>query len=157
MTYRNMAKTRVIMQNTVQVIQSVDSRNFVKPTKSVTNRLKNEIWQYLDVNGYLSWSAKKKKYIILGTNLPKDGLVTCPKCNVGKLMVIRSHKTKKRFMGCSNYYNGCKASSPLIQRGMLRTTKTQCEHCFWPMILFRYSRRQKWTRRCANFYCKVKN
>jgi len=36
--------------------------------------LKTELRQYLDSNGYLSYSAKKKKYIILGTNSPKNGL-----------------------------------------------------------------------------------
>jgi len=27
------------------------------------------------------------------------------------------------FIGCSNYYNGCKASSPLLQKAKLRATK----------------------------------
>jgi len=43
--------------------------------------LKTELRQYLDSNGYLSYSAKKKKYIILGTNSPKNGLANCPQCN----------------------------------------------------------------------------
>ena len=64
--------------------------------------LKTELRQYLDSNGYLSYSAKKKKYIILGTNSPKNGLAKCPQCNVGQLMMIRSPATKKRFIGCSN-------------------------------------------------------
>lgn len=133
--------------------KSITSRNLVKPSKTKTAQLKTEIRQYYDSNGYLSWSAKKKKYIILGTNSPKNGLVECPECHIGQLMVIVSNKTRKRFMGCSNYYNGCKASSPLLQKARLRATKMTCVHCKWPLIIFRYSRKQKWTRQCANFNC----
>lgn len=130
------------------------SRNSIKISKRKIAKMKNEIIQYYDKNGYLSWSEKKRKYVILGTNLPNNGLVECPECHMGKLMVIRSRKTKKRFVGCSNYYNGCKASSPLIQRGMICTTKISCNTCAWPIILFRYSRKQKWSRQCCNIKCK---
>lgn len=140
---------------TVQVVRSrVKSRHIVKATKSNIKDLKTEITQYFDSNGYLSWSAKKKKYQILGTNVPKDGLVECPECKIGQLVVIRSHKTKKRFIGCSNYHNGCKASSPLLQKAMLKVTKVSCEVCSWPVVVFRYSRKQTWTKRCSNINCK---
>lgn len=129
-------------------------RHVVKTTKSQTSILKKEILQYLDGNGYLSWSAKDRKYTILGTNSPKNGLVRCPVCGLGQLMVIRSRTTKKRFMGCSNFYGGCKASSPLLQKARLRATKTACGVCSWPIIIFRYSNKQKWTKQCSNFNCK---
>ena len=130
------------------------SRNEVKATKGKVVILKNEIKQYFDNKGYLSWSAKKRMYIILGTNSPRNGLVECPECKIGKLMVIRSIKTRKRFLGCSNYYNGCKASSPLLQKAKLRATKIPCVMCSWPIVIFRYSRKQKWTRQCSNMTCK---
>ncbi len=59
----------------------------------------------------------------------------------------------KRFIGCSNYRNGCKASSPLIQKALLRITKNKCEICSWPIYLFRYSRKQKWNEVCTNIRC----
>ena len=130
-----------------------DTRNFVKITKKKVLKMRNEIWQYYDKNGYLSWSEKKSKYVILGTNSPANGLVECPECHIGKILVIRSRQTNKRFMGCSNYYNGCRASSPLIQKGMICPTKIPCNTCSWPMILFRYSHKQKWTRQCCNIKC----
>ncbi|MGI0011485.1 MAG: DNA topoisomerase [Nitrosopumilaceae archaeon] len=136
------------------VVKKTSIRNSVKITKRKITKMQNEINQYYDENGYLSWSEKKKKYVILGTNLPNNGLVECPECHIGKLMVIRSRKTKKRFIGCSNYYNGCRASSPLIQRGMICTTKISCGTCTWPIILFRYSRKQKWSRQCSNIKCE---
>ena len=146
-----------MQKKTIQIVRAKKLetfRNIVKPTKNKVVVLKNEIKQYYDNNGYLSWSSKKKMYIILGTNSPKNGLVECPECHLGKLLVIRSNKTKKRFLGCSNYYNGCKASSPLLQRAKLRATKIPCSLCSWPIIIFRYSRKQKWTRQCSNMKCQ---
>ena len=146
-------------KNNLQTIQQKKPviRHLVKTTKKQTDIFKKEIIQYLDSNGYLSWSSKDKKYFILGTNSPKNGLVQCPSCKLGELMVIRSRTTKKRFMGCSNFYGGCKASSPLLQKAKLRATKKPCDVCKWPMIIFRYSRKQKWIKQCSNFICKTRN
>lgn len=146
-----------MQKKTIQIVRAKKLetfRNIVKPTKNKVVILKNEIKQYYDNNGYLSWSSKKKMYIILGTNSPKNGLVECPECHLGRLLVIRSNKTKKRFLGCSNYYNGCKASSPLLQKAKLRVTKIPCKICSWPIIIFRYSRKQKWTKQCSNMSCQ---
>jgi len=130
------------------------ARNVIKPTKKKIQVLKNELTQYLDSNGYLSYSTKKKKYIILGTNSPKDSIAECPQCKIGQLMIIRSPITKKRFIGCSNYNNGCKASSPLLQKARLRVIKTKCTLCKWPIVTFRYNRKQKWAKQCSNFKCE---
>ncbi len=131
-----------------------DFRNSVKITKKKINNIQSEFRQYYDKNGYLSWSGKKRKYVILGTNAPVNGLVDCPDCHIGKLLIIRSHKTKKRFIGCSNYYNGCRASSPLVQKGMICAIKMPCKICYWPIILIRYSKKQKWSRQCSNMKCE---
>jgi putative DNA topoisomerase len=128
-------------------------RNSVKPTQKKINLFKIEIHQYFDNNSYLSWSESKRKYVVLGSIESKNGLVMCPSCKIGKLLIIRSRKTGKRFMGCSNYYNGCRASSPLLQKAMLCATKVPCELCAWPQILFRYSRKQRWVRQCPNMNC----
>ena len=148
-------QVKKMQMQSVQLKES-KSRHLVKNTKANSNSLKKELKQYLDKNGFLSYSEKKKKYIILGTNSPKDGLVECPECKLGQLMIVRSRVTRKRFMGCSNFYGGCKASSPLLQKAKLRATKTPCIECNWPMIIFRYSRKEKWTRRCSNFNCPSK-
>ena len=131
-----------------------DSRNSVIITKKKIGKIQSEIKQYYDKNGYLSWSEKKRKYVILGTNTPVNGLVECPDCKIGKLLIIRSRQTRKRFIGCSNYYNGCRASAPLVQKGMICATRIPCKICFWPIILLRYSRKQKWVRQCSNMRCE---
>lgn len=129
------------------------SPHYVEATKSAAKLLMEEVRQYMDKNGYLSWSDKERKYVLLGTNSPRMGLVDCPQCGIGRLMVIRSRSTGKRFVGCSNYSNGCTASSPLLQKARLRGTKKPCEACGWPIVMFRYSRNQKWSRQCSNIQC----
>lgn len=146
----------ISLKGTAQTITAkrrTGARNLVRITKKNVSTLQNQVRQYYDKNGYLSWSEKKRKYVILGTNAPVNGLVECPECHVGKLLIIRSRKTRKRFIGCSNYYNGCKASAPLVQRGMIGATRIPCKICFWPIIFLRYSRKQKWTRQCSNMRC----
>ena len=134
-----------------------NSRSVITVTKNKINSLKEELDQYIDPNGYLSWSSKKRTFIILGTNSPKQGLVTCPECKIGQLMIIKSPSTKKRFIGCSNFQNGCKASAPLLQKAKLRVLKSKCKICMWPIIVFRYSKKQEWKKQCSNMKCKSRN
>ena len=58
----------------------------------------------------------------------------CPVCRAGTMRVVRSKKTKKRFVGCSRYVLGCTASAPLPQRGRVRRTSKPCSRCSWPVI-----------------------
>ena len=78
----------------------------------------------------------------------------CPVCKTGNLRIIRSRTTKKRFVGCSNYSSGCRASAPLPQRGTLRTVSKPCEHCSWPVVYVAGGRRP-W-RLCVNPNCPGK-
>ena len=135
----------------------IKSRSMITVTKNKIKSLKEELNQYMDPNGYLSWSAKKRMFIILGTNSPQKGLVSCPKCKIGMLVVIRSPSTKKRFIGCSNFHNGCNASTPLLQKAKLRVLKSKCKICMWPIIVFRYSKKQEWKKQCSNIKCKSRS
>lgn len=56
----------------------------------------------------------------------------CPKCG-GKLRLIYSKKTGKRFVGCSGYPE-CTQSYPLPQRGKIAFTDEACE-CGAPLIV----------------------
>jgi DNA topoisomerase-1 len=58
----------------------------------------------------------------------------CPVCRTGDLKIVRSKATKKRFVGCSNYSSGCRASAPLPQKGTIRVANKVCEHCAWPVV-----------------------
>ena len=79
----------------------------------------------------------------------------CPVCKTGNLKIIRSKATKKRFVGCSNYSSGCRASAPLPQKGTLRTASKPCERCSWPVVYVVGGRRRPW-RLCVNPNCPRK-
>lgn len=78
----------------------------------------------------------------------------CPVCKRGQLRIIKSRTTKKRFVGCSNYSSGCRASAPLPQRGSIRVAKT-CK-CGWPMISVAFGRGKRWNT-CVSMQCPYKN
>jgi DNA topoisomerase-1 len=60
----------------------------------------------------------------------KEELGKCPMCGNGTLRVIRSAKTGKRFVGCSNYSEGkCDQTFPLPQKGDLSPLDKTCHHC----------------------------
>lgn len=79
---------------------------------------------------------------------------TCPVCKTGTLRIIKSRKSGKRFVGCTNYANGCRASAPLPQKGVVRTTTGTCRHCSWPVVYVLGGRRP-W-RLCVNANCPTK-
>jgi DNA topoisomerase I len=83
---------------------------------------------------------------------------TCPLCGNGSLKVIRSAKTKKRFVGCSNYIAGvCTATAPLPQNGLLRPTKQSCSYCRWPILENAYPQGAKYRWKfCINMNCPSK-
>lgn len=80
----------------------------------------------------------------------------CPICGIGKLTIIRSRKTGKRFVGCTNYKNGCRASAPLPARGIIKSTKKTCQSCGWPIVhVFFKGGRRPWSL-CLNPKCPSK-
>jgi DNA topoisomerase-1 len=88
------------------------------------------------------------------TDAPQMVLGACPVCKTGKLRVIRSKKTRKRFVGCTNYNEGCRASAPLPQWGTIKTTGKACAQCSWPLI---YVRRERFPwKLCVNVSCPSK-
>lgn len=78
----------------------------------------------------------------------------CPVCKTGELRMIRSKKTGKRFVGCSNYPTDCQASAPLPQKGSIRTAAKACSYCSWPVV-YVSGRRRPW-RLCVNPSCPGK-
>ncbi|MBU7015497.1 MAG: DNA topoisomerase I [Theionarchaea archaeon] len=68
----------------------------------------------------------------LKETLDRENVVgTCPLCGE-KLRIIRSKKTRKRFVGCSGYPN-CTHSYPLPQKGKVAPTEEVCE-CGAPLV-----------------------
>jgi len=99
--------------------------------------------------------ARRMGHSVGEAALAKSVLGPCPVCESGKLRVVRSSRTRKRFAGCTNYPAGCKASAPLPQRGVLRAAKRPCKNCKWPVVYVRMGRRP-W-RLCINIQCPGKS
>jgi len=80
----------------------------------------------------------------------------CPTCKTGKLMILYSRKTRKRFIGCTNYFkNACQTSFPLPQRGTVKPLHRPCKSCGWPTLLVKIKGRRPWTL-CFNENCPAK-
>ncbi len=79
----------------------------------------------------------------------------CPSCRTGELRVIRSRKTGKRFVGCSNYGRGCSFSAPLPQRGVVSTTGGTCKGCGYPTVTVMGGGSRRW-KICLNPKCPLR-
>jgi len=80
----------------------------------------------------------------------------CPTCGTGNLMILYSRKTKKRFIGCTNYFKGiCRTSFPLPQRGTTKPIRKNCSSCGWPILHVHTKGRRPW-RLCFNPDCPLK-
>jgi len=81
---------------------------------------------------------------------------TCPVCATGKLIILYSRKTGKRFIGCTNYFKGkCETSFPLPQKGAVRPHGRNCRGCGWPTVQVRIKGKHPWTL-CFNPDCPSK-
>jgi DNA topoisomerase-1 len=80
----------------------------------------------------------------------------CPKCPDGKLVILRSRKTQKRFVGCSNYFKTkCNITFPLPQLGTIKPLAALCKTCGSPIVFVLTNNRKAW-RLCLNPNCPTK-
>ena len=69
----------------------------------------------------------------------------CPDRKTGKLMILYSRKTRKRFIGCTNYFKGiCTTSFPLPQKGTAKPAQKNCKGCEWPLVFVRMRGKRPW-------------
>jgi len=80
----------------------------------------------------------------------------CPSCHTGKLMILFSRRTKKRFIGCTNYFSkACRTSFPLPQGGTVKPAGRLCKGCGWPVLFVHVRGRRPWNL-CFNPACPIK-
>jgi DNA topoisomerase-1 len=80
----------------------------------------------------------------------------CPGCETGKLTILHSRKTGKRFIGCSNYFkSGCRTTFPLPQMGAVKPTGKTCKACGWPTLMVFRKDKKPWNL-CLNPECPRK-
>jgi len=78
---------------------------------------------------------------------------TCPSCG-GELMIIKSSKSGKRFIGCSNYPK-CRLSFPIPLNGEITPLREKCGICGMPLVEVRRKGKRPF-RMCINHKCKSK-
>ncbi len=121
-------------------------QNAIETLKPVTSVLKaNEA----AIGAQLSQALKKAR-------LEERVVGKCPKCPDGRLVILHSKKTGKRFVGCTNYFEGkCKAAFPLPQAGIVKPLSSACKSCGLPMVAV-YARGKRPWKLCLNPNCPSK-
>jgi len=82
----------------------------------------------------------------------KNIIGKCIKCG-GELRIIKSKKSGKVFVGCSNYPS-CTSSFPLPQTRKVKPTDKLCERCGLPMISISLGRKRMLS--CISMECSSK-
>ncbi|MCW4000023.1 MAG: DNA topoisomerase I [Candidatus Bathyarchaeota archaeon] len=117
----------------------------VETLKAVTAALKS---QEAQVGAHLSRA-------IADARQEEKTVGKCPGCG-GKLVVLRSKKSGKRFVGCMGYFEGkCKVTYPLPQTGTVKPLPDACKSCGAPVVAV-YMRGRKAWRLCLNPQCSSK-
>jgi len=94
---------------------------------------------------------------ITRTAIAQNKIGTCPLCGDGQLRIIKSKRSRKRFVGCSNFAKGCKGPMPLPQTGVIKTSKKICSVCKWPIVYVRFKNRRFSWKLCINIRCPSKS
>jgi DNA topoisomerase-1 len=121
-------------------------QNATETLKLVTSELKEKEAQ---IGAQLSQPIQKSR-------LEERTVGACPKCSDGKLVILRSKKTGKRFVGCTNYFLGkCTAAYPLPQTGAVKPLRSACKSCASPIVAVYLRGRRPW-KLCLNPSCPSK-
>jgi DNA topoisomerase I len=143
--------TKTLEERMQKIQEGKDSKKAVLETateilKPVIRNLKEN---QAAVGAELSQALKKSV-------LDQKTLGACPKCKEGKLTVITSKKSGKRFVGCTNYFEGkCNAAFPLPQTGTLKLLTAPCKSCGCPVVQVWLKPKHPWVL-CINPQCPLK-
>ncbi len=122
-------------------------RGAIEILKSATEKLKEK---EQIIGERLSQAIQKAK-------LEERIIGPCPICQNGKLVVLRSKKTGKRFVGCTNYFEGnCKAAFALPQKGLVKPLGNVCKSCGWHTVRVWMKGKRPWNL-CLNPNCPIKD
>ncbi len=121
-------------------------QNATETLKFVTSELKEKEAQ---IGAQLSQPIQKSR-------IEERTVGACPKCSDGKLVILRSKKTGKRFVGCTNYFlSKCTAAYPLPQTGTVKPLRSACKSCGSPIVAVYLRSRRPW-KLCLNPSCPSK-
>jgi DNA topoisomerase-1 len=143
--------TRKLEERMNEIQQGKETReNVLKDTvellKPVTEKLKEKEQV---IGARLSQAIQKAR-------LDERIIGACPICKNGKLVILRSRKTGKRFVGCTNYFEGkCKTAFPLPQKGLAKPSGNVCKSCGWLTVRIWMKGKRPWNL-CFNPECPAK-
>jgi DNA topoisomerase-1 len=143
--------TRVLEEKMDAIQQGKETKenvlqNATETLKTVTAELKEKEEA---IGAQLSMAVQKSR-------LDQRTIGNCPKCCSGKLVVLHSKKTGKRFVGCTGYFEGkCNVTYPLPQAGTIKSMGRACSSCGSPVIVVYSKWRAPW-RLCLNPQCTSK-
>lgn len=90
---------------------------------------------------------------VLAATEDKRSFGKCPKCHLGKMVLIKSNKTNKRFLACSKFrITGCKTIALVPQFGLIKESDIVCT-CGWPILSVMFRRKSAW-KICVNRSCR---
>lgn len=117
----------------------------VETLKTVTTELKKK---EAAIGEQLSLAVKKARQ-------EERAVGNCSKCG-GQLIILRSKKTGKRFVGCSSFFqNKCSTAYPLPQTGTVKASGAVCKSCGAPVVAAHFTGRKP-LRLCLNPDCPEK-
>lgn len=143
--------TRLLESKMKEIQQGIETKqnvlqNAIEALRIVTSELKEK---ETEVGAKLSQRLQKNR-------LEEKTVGSCPKCSDGKLVILRSKKTGKRFVGCTNYFeNKCNITFPLPQTGIVKPLRSVCKSCGSPIVAV-YLRSKRLWRLCLNPNCPSK-
>ncbi len=121
-------------------------QNATETLKIVTSELKEK---EAEIGAQLTQPLQKNR-------LDERTVGSCPKCSDGKLVILRSKKTGKRFVGCTNYFESkCNTTFPLPQTGTVKPLSNVCKSCGSPVIAVYLRGRRPW-KLCLSPSCPTK-
>ena len=164
-TELGMSVGEALAKNVPDIVSEKLTRDFEKEMEKVEEgKIKKEkvIKNAIKVIKKISKEFKEKERAI-GTKLEKAVLEMqesqsllgqCPKCKVGQLKILYSPKTKKKFVGCTNYPK-CNNIYPLPGGAKIEKTGKTCQYCGTPIVKIIRRARRPFTM-CLDPKCKTK-
>ncbi|HET6727250.1 MAG TPA: DNA topoisomerase I [Nitrososphaeraceae archaeon] len=155
-----------ILNTIKKFIPEIVSTKLTTFLESSIKRIQEGDLDMIDIRKYLEKSLEiplnkiKINELAIGDEI-KNGLTDsengksigkCPKCHVGEMILIKSRKSNKRFITCSEYrVTGCKAIASVPQVGNIKKSNSICS-CGWPILRIIFKRKKIRTI-CVNRVC----
>lgn len=155
-----------ILNTIKKFIPEIVSTKLTTFLESSIKRIEEGDLDMIDIRTYLEKSLEiplnkiKINELAIGDEI-KNGLTDsengksigkCPKCHVGEMILIKSRKSNKRFITCSEYrVTGCKAIASVPQVGNIKKSNSICS-CGWPNLRIIFKRKKILTI-CVNRVC----